>query len=542
MRDPKEKKGAHDAIETVSFPWGSERMPEEIRLHILSFVPRVRHLAQFALTSRASAALTKDKSLKLYKLNWRRYTIPNAKEPESYEKAFKQLFSSLSPDERKLIHAAVTDDNETLKRYINDPALRNRFRDRLLIIATRKGDLNLLQSLDCSFDDLNRLALASFSAHAQNRQVMLDYFWELVDAFFSPQNEAQTRALFEHNHFANNTTTHWAAILNRPEALKKNFHNKPNRFGVTPLGLAEHYKHIQCIKVFKDRAVEETIELTQERLDNALPEAVRHAQLDSVLVLLARGAKPNAVFKSEYRALVQATVKSKLAICLLLACGAEPNLMGWEGNIALVSAVRGGFLRGKRDHIEAVRVLLSYAAKPDTAEADGSTALMEAARLGHTDILQLLLEYDAALDLKDRSGMSALMGAAINNQPAALHLLLKHGANSELKEKTDPYVYTAETKSKAACLIDVVKFLMTEEQQEIKNSAGGLWNKHVSKPSLLEQAYTNNPQYFKRIIGEITAGHESWSWVTKEMKERFLNDPVVKPFCPSKSTSTPMLG
>lgn len=62
-----------------------------------------------------------------------------------------------------------------------------------------------------------------------------------------------------------------------------------------------------------------------------------------------------------------------------------------------------------------LRQLLAGGASEDSADEDGTTALMAAAFAGESAIVRLLLERGADPDLQDESGLTALMNAVIGN-------------------------------------------------------------------------------------------------------------------------------
>ena len=92
-----------------------------------------------------------------------------------------------------------------------------------------------------------------------------------------------------------------------------------------------------------------------------------------------------------------------------------------------------------------VRSLLSDGADIDTAQADGSTALLWAAYYGDTEIVRALLAAGANPSVTNRLGMTALAEAATNGNGEIVTLLLDAGAdaNVALPEGDTPLMLAA---------------------------------------------------------------------------------------------------
>ena len=132
----------------------------------------------------------------------------------------------------------------------------------------------------------------------------------------------------------------------------------------------------------------------------------------------------------------------------LLSRGANPNAANSDGNTltALMLAARGG-------HSNAVRLLLEAGAKVQTTGAiavgvsgvnEGVTALMEAAASGDPAIVELLLDHHAdpnaaaVYEETDSAGATRVAGHRPVIMSAAsftvLRLLVEHGANLHTKD------------------------------------------------------------------------------------------------------------
>jgi ankyrin repeat protein len=141
---------------------------------------------------------------------------------------------------------------------------------------------------------------------------------------------------------------------------------------------------------------------------DALLAAVRTQQRDALLLLLRRGADPNAWTAGRLR----------------LPAGAEGS--------PVYEAARSG----NRAFLE---ILIHHGAKVDAAARDpgreGETPLLVAARRAELTAARLLLESGAGANEQAASGDTALHAAiwAGSNAPALVKLLLSHGADPDLR-------------------------------------------------------------------------------------------------------------
>ena len=119
-------------------------------------------------------------------------------------------------------------------------------------------------------------------------------------------------------------------------------------------------------------------------------------------------------------------------------------------DLPLIEAVRTG-------DVEGVRTLLAEQVDPDTADAEGSVALLWAAHRDDLMVAELLLRAGARADSANRFGATPLLVAATNGSAAMLALLLDGGAdpNTGLPEGETPLMRTAR-----AGRVDAVEVLL----------------------------------------------------------------------------------
>ena len=87
----------------------------------------------------------------------------------------------------------------------------------------------------------------------------------------------------------------------------------------------------------------------------------------------------------------------------------------------------------RRGDADIVRDLLSRGIDPDARDGNGHTALMLAARAGHTAVTQLLIDHDADLNVTAKFGLSALMLAVIAGHKEIARALARAGADLSLR-------------------------------------------------------------------------------------------------------------
>lgn len=93
-------------------------------------------------------------------------------------------------------------------------------------------------------------------------------------------------------------------------------------------------------------------------------------------------------------------------------------------NMALHEAAKGG-------NYENIKYLIDRNVDINK-ETHNSTALIEAAKKNHIEAVELLLENGASIDHVSRRGVTALMDATLFSKPEAVELLLKKGANKSI--------------------------------------------------------------------------------------------------------------
>lgn len=177
-------------------------------------------------------------------------------------------------------------------------------------------------------------------------------------------------------------------------------------------------------------------------MSDALIEAIESGDVDRVAKLLAAGADPNATRPRYFTPLQDAVceyeppdnLRGVDAMVLLLRHGAlVDGQEGPEDGTPLLLAV-------KRNHIEAVRILLSVGADPNVYDGVGDSPLRWCAEKGYLEMARLLLLCGATKTIHEGagpSGMNALGFAATRLHVDMVRLLLAHGADPRIEDVDD---------------------------------------------------------------------------------------------------------
>lgn len=209
---------------------------------------------------------------------------------------------------------------------------------------------------------------------------------------------------------------------------------------------------------------------------SALFKACQSGDAAKVTTSLKSGADVNARTVNGYirdvtPLMLAANAASSECVKLLLSSGADVTSVtnSESGGAGEQTALHFALLAGKaeKQHLEVVKLLLDAGANPDAASNNGTTPLVEAARIGskplmeslfaagakshltagaklcplhaaavkgRTEIVELLLARGVLVDLRDANGKTALMTAAGCGQEAIVDLLLK--------AKADPHLFS----------------------------------------------------------------------------------------------------
>ena len=160
-----------------------------------------------------------------------------------------------------------------------------------------------------------------------------------------------------------------------------------------------------------------------------LVESVIRGDPGNVLMLLNRGADPNASAEGGMTALMYAAENGNLLLLkLLILNGADPDLTQVENTTPLMIAVLNR-------NFDAAHYLLKRGADPDHRDDYSGTPLLYAAAVNDYQIADLLLFYGASDSIRDRDGNDALMTAVFFNNIETADVLLQNNFYPDVRDQ-----------------------------------------------------------------------------------------------------------
>ena len=200
--------------------------------------------------------------------------------------------------------------------------------------------------------------------------------------------------------------------------------------GITPFLASAHYGHTAVCELLLETGKVD-IEDKTPLGDTALNIAATNGHVNTLVLLLSKGARVDTVSKDGFTPLLVAVLQGHFEMYgLLLNAGkADVNIATSLGVLRMAAA---------KGQINTVALLLSKGAKVDTRDKDGFTPLLAAAQKGKTEACELLLETGKAdLEDTDQLGNTALNLAALNGHASTVSLLLSKGARMNTKNNND---------------------------------------------------------------------------------------------------------
>lgn len=165
------------------------------------------------------------------------------------------------------------------------------------------------------------------------------------------------------------------------------------------------------------------------RDESSVLTSAERGDTDTLDLLLAAGASPNAHDAKGWNALMLATLRGQTSAArTLLANGANVNEKNEAGGTALMMAAT----QGDQDLIQE---LLANGAVVNIKNRQDWTPLMYAAWNGHGSAVRLLIDKKADVNAKNQEGWTPLMCAVSKGHSAIVQTLLSRGANARLQNR-----------------------------------------------------------------------------------------------------------
>lgn len=202
----------------------------------------------------------------------------------------------------------------------------------------------------------------------------------------------------------------------------------------TPLHAAAASGQVEAVRLLLERGAKHA---STAGGDTPLARAAANGHHDVIRLLLDSGAGVDGRAGKTGRTALHAAAKACRidTVKLLLDVGADPNLVGDEGN-ALGAAANGRRANGPQI-VPVMKVLIAAGADVNRPGPDGGTPLFDAVRT--PPAAAFLLAQGADPNPRDRDGATALHRAVAHNRLDSVKMLLAAGADPNVIDRIDRF-------------------------------------------------------------------------------------------------------
>jgi len=389
----------------------------------------------------------------------------------------------LSPAEMKkrIFKAAESGNLSIFEQFVGrvDVDSRNDANDTPLIIASRNGHVQvvkMLLSAGADPDASNHSRATALSNASENGH--LDVIKLLLDAganIHTKNADGMTPLALA---AANGHTKAVELLLLRGADLKARTEK-----GDTALSLAAAGGHLETVKLLVRWSADFRAE--EVNANGAILQAARHGHGDVVKTLLVktRGIKLKSERLLEHQLFLGILRGDAKNVAEAVQAGADLSCEAESGDTALTLAAALGYkdlvkfllnregpimkidpsalmFAARNGHTEIISSLLAAGLNVNSVDKDGATALMMCSERGHVEAARQLLFGGANVNASAKNGTTALMKAAENGNTEILRLLISYEADVNA---TDREGNTALMLASAKGHLDAVKILCAKD-------------------------------------------------------------------------------
>ena len=197
------------------------------------------------------------------------------------------------------------------------------------------------------------------------------------------------------------------------------------------------------------------------------------------LIADARAIQPRHAQAQDMQLMQTAGTGDMARMTTLLANGAQVNAIDAQGNSALLNAAREG-------EVEIARLLLKAGAYVD-GRGGTMSPLVAAALRGHTILVRLLIRNDANVNAVGENELSALMNAVKLNRPEVVKVLIEAGANTRVFDRAgDNLLVVAVSENYSDMLALLLKLGVNPDLADSNGLTALYWAEYLKRPALAQ--------------------------------------------------------
>lgn len=246
---------------------------------------------------------------------------------------------------------------------------------------------------------------------------------------------------------------------------------------------------------FQVNAREDTLSVNEQ-----LFSAVKNNEKEAALILLKKGADPDALNNFGFSSMGYAVMTDKTGIVRILLehggdADSETTMPTFDRGMKVLRQFPLLLLAVQKKNLEMASLLLDHGADVDAQGHKGATALIIAVNLDRRDMVGLLLSKGADINAQMDDGKTALMWAVLHRNKDMVSLLISLGADPSIADKrgSNAVQYAKQKEDK-----NIIKQV---EDAPVRNVITGTREEVAEKPAKNRRVIVYNGIIFLLIIG-----------------------------------------